>query len=155
MRLNSPEEKNLKVPTTKDIRLAGESIEKLLPYISSTNETGIQFIRKGKNTETIMLPRVALDLLMSILYQMSKGNAITIIPVHQELTTQEAADLLNVSRPYLVKLLEERQIPSRKVGNRRLVRAEDIVRYKNDIDMKREEILDELANEAQKHDMGY
>ncbi len=86
---------------------------------------------------------------------MAKGNAVTIMPVHAELTTQEATDLLNVSRPFLIKLLEERKIPYRMVGSKRRILAEDIMKYKNDIDQKRLNILDELANEAQKNNMGY
>jgi excisionase family DNA binding protein len=151
----STPEKDIILPTDKDITLAEESGRKLSAYIRSTKEPAIQLVKKGKSGETIMLPASALRLLMVILSQMAHGNAVTIIPVHAELTTQEAADLLNVSRPFLVNLLEEGKIPFRRVGSRRRVLAKDILRYKQDIDKKRLDVLEELANEAQKHDMGY
>jgi excisionase family DNA binding protein len=146
-------EKNIAMPTKKEIRLAEESNQKLSDYIESTKKPSIQL--KGKHNETIPLPIAALKLLRIILQHMAKGNAVTLIPIQAELTTQEAADLLNVSRPFLVKLLEEGKIPFRRVGTRRRVLAKDILHYKQEIDAKRLEVLDELTNEAQKNNMGY
>lgn len=148
-------EKDLTLPTAKEITLAEESSRKLSAYIRSTKEPAIQLIKKGKGGETILLPVSALRLLMAILAQMAHGNAVTIMPVHAELTTQEAADLLNVSRPFLVDLLEKGKIPFRRVGSRRRVLAKDVLQYKQDLDKARLDILEELANEAQKHNMGY
>lgn len=148
-------DKSISIPTDKEISLAGESGRKLSAYIKSTNNPSFQLVKRGKEGEIISIPAGALRLLIVILSQMAKGNAVTLIPVHAELTTQEAADLLNVSRPFLVNLLEEGKIPFRKVGSRRRVFAKDVLRYKEEIDKKRLEILKELANEAQKHDMGY
>src|SRR4029078_2067117 len=108
-------EKGIKIPTEKEIDLAKKSGRKLAAYVTSTNNPTFQLIKKGKG-EVISIPTGALKLLMTILSQMAKGNAITLMPVHAELTTQEAADLLNVSRPFLVNLLEQGKIPFRKIG---------------------------------------
>ncbi|HSW69087.1 MAG TPA: helix-turn-helix domain-containing protein [Gammaproteobacteria bacterium] len=148
-------DKGIRIPSDQEITLANESSRKLAAYIKSTAHPAFQLLKKGKAVETVSIPTDALRLLVVILSQMAKGNAVTLIPVHAELTTQEAADLLNVSRPYLVNLLEEGKIPFHKVGSRRRVFAKDALRYKEKIDKERLAILEELANEAQKHNMGY
>ena len=86
---------------------------------------------------------------------MAAGQGMTLIPETAELTTVQAAEILNVSRPFLVKLLEEGKIPHRKVGRHRRVRMEDVMNYKNAIDQEREKVLDQLVREAQEQDMGY
>ena len=86
---------------------------------------------------------------------MGKGNGVKIVPIRKELTTTEAADILNVSRPYLVGLLESGQLPFRSVGSRRRILLEDVMNYKNNIDAKREQALAELAAQAQELNMGY
>jgi excisionase family DNA binding protein len=98
---------------------------------------------------TLNLPPFALRLLFDALTALAEGHAVTVVPVPAELTTQEAADILNVSRPYLIKLLDERKIPYRRVGNRRKVMLEDVLRYKRSDDQFRQGILDELSREAQ------
>ncbi|MGA9407756.1 MAG: helix-turn-helix domain-containing protein [Bacteroidota bacterium] len=145
----------IQIPTHEEIQLAEESSNKLSSFIEFSKDIDLQLVQRGKKNEIISIPPLALQLLVHILHQMAQGNAVTIMPIHAELTTQEAADLLNVSRPYLVTLLEEGKIPFRKVGTKRRIFARDIVDYKKTIDKKRLDILDELANEAQKHDMGY
>ena len=105
--------------------------------------------------EAIAIPESAFDLLIEVLTQMSQGNAVTIVPLHAELTTQEAADILNVSRPYFVELLETGKIPFRKVGPRRRVLCEDVLKYKEETDFQRAKILEELAAQAQELNMGY
>ena len=101
------------------------------------------------------MPRAALELLLDMLAQMACGNAVSIVPTHAELTTQEAADLLNVSRPHLVELLERGDIPFRKVGSHRRVRAEDLFAYKRVDDKRRAAIAAELTRDAEDLELGY
>lgn len=116
-------------------------------------------VRKGKNLkllvvesdhqEVIELPAAVVTLLLGMLRMMAKGLGIALTPLHSELSTRQAADLLHVSRPYLVKLLEAGDIPFYKVGKHRRVKREDVMVYKNAIDRRREAILDELVAESQ------
>ena len=139
-------------PSQEDIELAETSSRILSSYIEDQETQNIRII---EDDETITIPAVAFRLLVQILSQMAKGNAIIIIPIHAELTTQEAADFLNVSRPFLVKLLDSGQIPYRKVGTHRRVYFKDVAEYKKRIDEQRSKTLDELVAQAQELNMGY
>ena len=103
----------------------------------------------------MILPGYAINLLLDILTETSKGNAITVMPIHAELSTQEAAEFLNVSRPHLVDMLEQGKIPFRKVGAHRRVMAKDVIDYKQHLDADRLKALDKLVAQAQELDMGY
>jgi excisionase family DNA binding protein len=101
------------------------------------------------------LPRAATAMLVSIMTEMAHGNAVTIYPVHAELTTQEAANLLNVSRPYLSKLLDSGKIPHHKVGTHRRVKFKDLESFRFAFNATRETAMQELARQAQELGMGY
>jgi excisionase family DNA binding protein len=118
-----------------------------------SNRHGV--LKEGKRQAQVEIPAQALPLLVDILTQMGEGNAVTLVPIHHELSTQEAADLLNVSRPYFVNLLEEGKIPFRKVGTKRRILAKDVLAYKMKIDEARLKTLSELTDESQKLAMGY
>jgi len=104
---------------------------------------------------SVTVPKEAFELFLEILGQMANGNAVTIVPVHAELTTQQAAAVLNVSRPFLVKLLEEGKILCRLVGTHRRIKMADLIAYKEADEAERKAVLDELAAEAQRHGLGY
>ena len=98
----------------------------------------------------IRLPYSILKVLMEVVHEMARGNAVRVMPIHAELTTQQAAELLNVSRPFLVSLLEQGEIKYRKVGTHRRILLEDLLVYKDRRDRERLSALDELAKEDQR-----
>jgi excisionase family DNA binding protein len=143
-------------PSEADALLARESSRQLATHkLGRRASVRIQVLEDGKTTESVTVPTSALRLFLHLLTEMSQGNAVTLIPTHAELTTQQAADLLNVSRPYLVKLLDEGKIPCRTVGKYRRVRFDDLMAYKGKDDEARAKILDQLTAEAQEMGMGY
>ncbi|MCE9531730.1 MAG: excisionase family DNA-binding protein [Planctomycetes bacterium] len=143
-------------PSEADALLARESSRRLATHkIGKRSGVRIQLLNDGEEAETVAVPTSALRVFLHLLTEMSHGNAVTLIPTHAEITTQQAADLLNVSRPYLVKLLDERKIPCRTVGKNRRVRFDDLMAYKRKDDEARAKILDQLTAEAQELGMGY
>jgi excisionase family DNA binding protein len=143
-------------PTEADARLARESLHRLSPYLDADKSDLRIHVQGDEQTgEDVTLPLSAARLLKDILAEMAQGHAVTVLPVRAELTTQQAADLLNVSRPYLIGLLEEGKIPFRLVGQHRRVRLDDLMAYKRKDDATRRRIADELTADAQGLGMGY
>ena len=143
-------------PSEADAVLARESSRRLATRkLGRTSSIRIQVLDDGEEAETVAVPASALRLFLHLLTEMSQGNAVTLIPTHAELTTQQAADLLNVSRPYMAKLLDEGKIPGRTVGKYRRVRFDDLMAFKQKDDDARAKVLDQLTAEAQELGMGY
>ena len=147
----------LAVPDETDAAQAAEAVDVLERFLRrhpTVNGASVSLTAASADA-SLEIPGHALRALVDILAEIANGNAVTVAPVHAELTTQRAADLLNVSRPYLVKLLEEHKIPYRHVGNRRRVLLEDLMNYKRIDDAKRRAIADELTAEAQRLGLDY
>ncbi|WP_075350494.1 helix-turn-helix domain-containing protein [Algoriphagus marinus] len=143
----------LKKPTKKEQESARKSASSLKEIIFTFKTSDELLIRiEG---ESISIPRTAVELLEKVLDQMSKGNFVEISSVSEDLTTQEAADLLKVSRPHLVKLLETGKIPHKMVGTHRRVKRTDVLNYESDLKEIRRRNLEILANEAQEMKLGY
>lgn len=146
----------LKIPTAKDSEQAQAAVRALSGFLRRKSVRTIRVQQEGMKEEvSVVVPREAFELFLDILGQMANGNAVSIVPVHAELTTQQAADMLNVSRPFLIGLLDEGKIPFRMVGTHRRVKVADLVAYKEKDSAYRKSVADELAAEAQKHGFGY
>lgn len=143
------------VPTAQDAAIAREASRMLAPYVEHLDSLRFQVGEEKKVAHKLALPATAIRLLLDLLTEMAAGNAITLIPVHAQLTTQQAADVLNVSRPFLVSLLEQGKIPHLKVGTHRRILFEDLMQYKKEIDRERQKALDELVKQSQQLNMGY
>jgi excisionase family DNA binding protein len=147
---------DLELPSPEDAEAARTAMRTLaeLRVPDRARSVRLRATQDGQHA-TVTVPRPAFNLLIELLGQLANGNAVTIVPVHAELTTQQAADLLNVSRPHLVSLLEQNAIPYRRVGTHRRVMVQDLVAYKRRDAETRKNVLDELAAEAQRHRLGY
>lgn len=111
------------------------------------SKSGYQLL--STSGEAIELPEPLVVLLEQMIHLLARGNAITLVPIAKELTTQQAADILNVSRQYLVRLLDDGRIPHRKSGTHRRVRLDDLLAFKRLRDQERMASLDELARLSQ------
>lgn len=137
------------VPTPAEARMAEES-----GRILAAHSRGELRVRLDDGS-ALVLPNAVTRLLNHILTEMAAGNAVTLTPIHAEMTTQEAADFLNVSRPHLIGLLERGELPFRRVGTHRRVRFGDIEAYRQKLQADRAKVLDDLAALSQDLELGY
>lgn len=139
-------------PSAEDMQIAAESSRQIAALIGKGENAQIRIV---DGDQDITVPVSAMRMLVDILAHMAEGEAVALIPQHAELTTQQAADFLNVSRPFFVKLLEEGKLPFHKVGSHRRVYFRDLVAYKEQSMQERRKALDELSAQAQELKMGY
>jgi excisionase family DNA binding protein len=146
----------LEAPSPEAAEVAKTAL-RLLETIGHFQETTEVRIKPddGGQAVSVVVPRGAFELLLEILGQMANGSAVTIVPVNAEFSTQRAAQFLNVSRPYLIGLLESGKIEYRKVGTHRRIRFADLVKYQQEDYARRRGALDRLTAEAQEFGLGY
>jgi excisionase family DNA binding protein len=132
------------LPSEAEAVLAKETSLVLASRTQTTDPLQLRLL-DDPSAGTVKLPASAVRLLVHILEEMARGNTVTLIPVHAELTTQEAADLLNISRPTLIQLLDEGKIDYRRVGTHRRIRFEAVMAFKRRAEAERRAVLAELA----------
>lgn len=142
-------------PSETDKRIASETGPFLEPLVSHAHDVQVQIVGAAASNRILSIPAPALRLLNEILKEMAQGNAVTLIPIHTLLTTQEAADILNVSRPFLIGLLDAGKIPYQRLGSHRRILFKDLMMFKDKADAAREEAFRALTEAAQELDMGY
>lgn len=144
----------VRLPSDVEIQQAKTSSRTLSRY-ADADRVQLSVRASSGESDELILPGHVMQILLEVLSEIAQGNAVSVIPYHQELSTQQAANLLNVSRPFLVDLLEKGEIPFRKVGTHRRVKLQDALKYKENTDRRRRETLDELTRLSQQEDMGY
>jgi excisionase family DNA binding protein len=133
-------------PSVEDSAFARESA-RLLARSMDTNDATVRLRIEGPNApnEPAIVPAVAFQLLVRILDEMGAGNTVRVIPGHIDLTTGDIAELLNCSRPHVIKLLDEGLIASHRVGTHRRARLKDVLEYRDEHYQARKAILDHMA----------
>ena len=135
------------LPVEREVAAAVESQRALAAFLSTQFETQrIQIFDAKNQAHQVELPTSALRLLVDVLSELAEGNAVKVVPIHAELTTQEAADMLNVSRPHLVKLLESGALAFHKTGKHRRIRFADLMAFKTEQDRASAQAMEALAS---------
>jgi excisionase family DNA binding protein len=141
----------------KDQKIATKSVPGFTraAAILSRKKTDTVNIKIQETGAYVAVPRSALDFLFNILTHMAEGKSISLVPSDSEISTQQAADMLNMSRPHVVKLLEQGEIPYKKTGSHRRIRLEDLVAYNQKLKAQTNDSLKQLAKQAQVLRLGY
>lgn len=143
--------------TQEDQKLAA----KVIPQFEAATQRALKSRKKGisiqvdESNEVFIIPKSAISLLLNILHEMSEGKSISLLPEDSELTTQQAADYLKISRPHLVKMLESGLLPFKKVGTHRRIQLGDLLHFEKEQSQQREKQLSFLAEQAQSLNLGY
>ena len=146
---------HLDVPSKADRESADESSKRLSRLGRSGKALRVRPVGARGRRSVLVLPRPAVRLLVDGLTHIAKGDAVAVLPVNAELTTQQAAELLNVSRPFVIKLLDTGKIRFRKVGTHRRVRFRDVLAFQRRSQSRQRAALKSLVAEGQELDLGY
>ncbi|PYD87075.1 helix-turn-helix domain-containing protein [Massilia timonae] len=148
-----------RLESKEDVELAKAAQRCIVSALDHSRAVNIAILEDGveriEDSPILKLPPKVLRLFADMLGSLAQGNAVAIMPKELYVTTQEAAMFLNVSRPYLVKMLDDGKIPHHKVGTHRRIRFEDVVAYKEQRKKTAHSALQELVDQAQELDMGY
>ena len=140
-----PAHEEINRPSKDEQKTAMESYDPLKSVVEQIRSDSPE-IEIAETGEKIKIPLSALKFLTKIVEEISKGNPVSILPIAAEMTTQAAADYLGCSRPHLVKLLEDGEIPYTKVGKHRRVKLEDVVEYKKQMKANQKAALIEMMH---------
>lgn len=134
---------------------AAQDASRALAQLSGRGSVHVEAEAANGSHQTFVLPATAVRLLTDMLVHLADGRAVSVMPENAELSTRQAADMLNVSRPHLVKLIGEGTLPCHMVGSHRRVLLQDVIAYKAKRYREAGKAMDELAAEAQELGMGY
>lgn len=141
------------LPNEQDVAIARESGRRLASLLGKDDV--IRLHVGGSDGQPIEVPARAFRMLVDVLSYMANSDAVGLVIVPAELTTQQAADFLNVSRSYLDSLLQAQAIPFHASGTHKRISLRDLIRYKAQLEMESKAALDALATQAQGLDLGY
>lgn len=140
----------------KDQMVAQASVAKLSARRNPQKKRkAASFIRLQIDKDSVEIPESAFEILLDALQNMANGQVSKLVPLDQQCSTQQAAELLHVSRPYVVRLIEEGMLPHEKVGTHRRLKLKDVLAYRQRMEKTRKQKLSALAKQAQELNMGY
>jgi excisionase family DNA binding protein len=141
-------------PTEAEME-AAQTAGRALAHLNGHGCVRVEAEADYQERQTFVLPATAVRLLTDMLAHLAEGRSVAVMTEDAELTTQQAADMLNVSRPHLVKLLEQGDLPFHRAGTHRRVRLRDLLAHRQRRAAEAEAAMDELAAQAQEHGLGY
>ncbi|MDI2031206.1 excisionase family DNA-binding protein [Saccharopolyspora sp. TS4A08] len=138
-------------PSKTDSATAVKALPHIRDYLDRHHESSVRLA--DDDGDQLVVPRGAVELFARILAHMAAGKGVSVVPAGADLTTQQTADMLNVSRPYLIGLLEAGEIDYRMVGTHRRVKVESVLQYMRQDDQRRREAAEELTQLTQDMDL--
>jgi excisionase family DNA binding protein len=138
-----------RLPTAHETARASEAASAL---VLATSQSGEITLKVTDDAHRVVLPQAVGQMVLDLLLIISRGEAVTFVPFGAELSTQQAADMLNVSRPFLVKLIETDQLKAHRVGTHRRIKAADVLDYRKQRETRQKAALKELARLGQEID---